>query len=142
MHASGFRCDPTGHADKDHPREGGRVSRGGSGGAGYDNPSIARRRMKHSRPAFRSENQSGQKHLDHEQMRAIKFLLLLATLLAAATDSLSSTAIAREPGVIAVGEARDQIKQTPIEKRPYRPLHIYGNAVRRRQSRGGSSAQR
>ncbi|MEI8228696.1 MAG: hypothetical protein WCH77_10605 [Planctomycetota bacterium] len=37
---------------------------------------------------------------------------------------------------------RDQIKQTPIEKRPYRPLHIYGNAVRRRQSRGGSSAQR
>ena len=75
-------------------------------------------------------------------MRAIKFLLLLATLLAAATDSLSSTAIAREPGVIAVGEARDQIKQTPIEKRPYRPLHIYGNAVRRRQSRGGSSAHR
>jgi hypothetical protein len=75
-------------------------------------------------------------------MRAIKFLLLFATLLAAATDGLSSTAIAREPGVIAVGEARDQIKQTPIEKRPYRPLHIYGNAVRRRQSRGGSSAQR
>ncbi len=45
-----------------------------------------------------------------------------------------------EPGwsfrVIATGEFRDQIKSTPIELRPYRPFHFYGNAVRRRYYRG------
>ena len=73
-------------------------------------------------------------------MRAITFVLLTAALFATAADGRSSTALAREPGVIALGETRDQIKQTPIEKRPYRPLHIYGNAVRRRHSRSASSA--
>jgi hypothetical protein len=45
-----------------------------------------------------------------------------------------------EPGwslrVIATGSFRDKIRSTPIEKRPYRPLHVYGNSVRRRHYRG------
>lgn len=47
---------------------------------------------------------------------------------------------AKEPGwtnqVIAVGPLREEIESLPIEKRPYRPLHFYGNTVRRRHYRG------
>ncbi|TWU42400.1 hypothetical protein [Novipirellula artificiosorum] len=47
---------------------------------------------------------------------------------------------AAEPGwspvVVATGSYRQQIQSTPIEYRPYRPLHFYGNAVRRRYYRG------
>ena len=45
-----------------------------------------------------------------------------------------------EPGwigvVIARGELRDQIESTPMVDRPYRPLHFYGNTVRRSYYRG------
>ncbi len=48
--------------------------------------------------------------------------------------------IAQQPGwspnVIATGKERDQIRATPIEQRPYRPLHFYGNTVRRIHYRG------
>jgi hypothetical protein len=47
---------------------------------------------------------------------------------------------AAEPGwsavVVATGPYRRKLQATPIEKRPYRPLHFYGNAVRRRYHRG------
>jgi hypothetical protein len=47
---------------------------------------------------------------------------------------------AREPGwknqVITVGPLREELESLPIEKRPYRPLHFYGNTVRRRYHRG------
>jgi hypothetical protein len=47
---------------------------------------------------------------------------------------------AAEPGwspvIIATGAYREQIRSTPIELRPYRPLHIYGNTVRRIHYRG------
>ena len=35
------------------------------------------------------------------------------------------------PYVIARPQDRAKIRSTPIEKRPYRPLHFYGNTVRR-----------
>lgn len=41
-----------------------------------------------------------------------------------------------DPRIITFGAERDQLKSIPIEQRPYRPLHVYGNAVRRRTSRG------
>ena len=45
-----------------------------------------------------------------------------------------------EPGwlgvVIARGDLREQIEATPILDRPYRPLHVYGNTVRRNYYRG------
>ena len=50
------------------------------------------------------------------------------------------TASAQEPSyrgpVIARGETREQIEATPILQRPYRPMHFYGNTVRRRHYRG------
>ena len=51
-----------------------------------------------------------------------------------------SSAAAQEPGwwgvVIAPESIRPQIQSTPIINRPYRPLHFYGNTVRRRHYRG------
>ncbi len=45
-----------------------------------------------------------------------------------------------EPGwmsvVVATGDLQKQIEATPIEKRPYRPFHFYGNTVRRMHYRG------
>lgn len=43
-----------------------------------------------------------------------------------------------DPRVITFGESREKIKATPIEKRPNRPLHVYGNSVRRRHTRSAS----
>jgi hypothetical protein len=43
-----------------------------------------------------------------------------------------------DPRVVTFGESREKIKATPIEKRPNRPLHVYGNSVRRRHSRSAS----
>lgn len=43
-----------------------------------------------------------------------------------------------DPRVITFGESREKIKSTPIEKRPNRPLHVYGNSVRRRHTRSAS----
>lgn len=40
------------------------------------------------------------------------------------------------PVVFARGELREQIDAIPIELRPYRPLHFYGNTVRRLHYRG------
>jgi hypothetical protein len=40
------------------------------------------------------------------------------------------------PVIIATGAYREQIRATPIELRPYRPFHIYGNTVRRIHYRG------
>jgi hypothetical protein len=42
--------------------------------------------------------------------------------------------------VIAFGETRETIKSTPITQRPYRPLHVYGNSVRRRHQRTAASS--
>jgi hypothetical protein len=46
----------------------------------------------------------------------------------------------REPGwarpTFARPEQQAAIEATPIELRPYRPLHFYGNTVRRRYYRG------
>lgn len=43
-----------------------------------------------------------------------------------------------DPRVVTFGETREKIKATPIEKRPNRPLHVYGNSVRRRHTRSAS----
>lgn len=47
---------------------------------------------------------------------------------------------AREPGwsgvIVARGSYRQRLLSTPIEHRPYRPLHFYGNMRRRQYYRG------
>ena len=67
--------------------------------------------------------------------------LLFAALMAAAVvpeTTLAASKTKFDPRVVTVGPAREQIKSTPITQRPYRPLHVYGNTVRRRHSRGSS----
>ncbi|MDA8743784.1 hypothetical protein N9N28_04025 [Rubripirellula amarantea] len=71
------------------------------------------------------------------------------TLIAAClvTSALLPTSVtAQQPGwspvIVATGEYRDQIKSMPIEQRPYRPLHFYGNTVRRNYYRGTDASQR
>ncbi|MHB0955175.1 MAG: hypothetical protein ACYC6N_28000 [Pirellulaceae bacterium] len=52
----------------------------------------------------------------------------------------AATSFAKEPGwsgpIIARGAQREQIESMDILDRPYRPLHFYGNAVRRQHYRG------
>ena len=54
----------------------------------------------------------------------------------------SSAEAAQEPGwkgtIVARGELRQEIESTPILERPYRPLHVYGNTVRREYYRGAA----
>ena len=45
------------------------------------------------------------------------------------------------PYVIARPQDRAKIRSTPIEKRPYRPLHFYGNTVRRNHYGANPAAQ-
>lgn len=43
------------------------------------------------------------------------------------------------PRVIARGADREIIKATPIHHRPNRPLHFYGNTIRRNYFRGNTA---
>ena len=62
-------------------------------------------------------------------------VLVVCLGIAAGCDGLPSLASGFDPRVITFGESREKIKATPIEKRPNRPLHVYGNTVRRRAHR-------
>lgn len=70
----------------------------------------------------------------------IKAVLASGLGLAAILSSLSGSCGAAEPGwsprIVTFGEQREQIKSTPIVQRDYRPLHFYGNTVRRAYYRG------
>ncbi|MDA1051603.1 MAG: hypothetical protein O3C40_14130 [Planctomycetota bacterium] len=61
-------------------------------------------------------------------------LLLLAVALTTASLLPVEAASASGP-VIARGAQREAIKSEHILNRPYRPLHFYGNTVRRRHTR-------
>lgn len=67
---------------------------------------------------------------------------LVVSIVMAATTVIVSGRVggATEPGwspiVLPTGEYREQVKSLPIEQRPYRPLHFYGNTVRRNFYRG------
>lgn len=39
-------------------------------------------------------------------------------------------------GIIKTGDERDALRSVPVTDRPYRPLHFYGNTVRRLHYRG------
>jgi len=63
-----------------------------------------------------------------------------AMLVLASSAHAASTGF--DPRIIAFGEAREQIKSTPMLDRPYRPLHVYGNTARRRHNRGAQQLGR
>jgi len=66
-------------------------------------------------------------------------MMIVSLGLASATQT-NRGANAAQPGwspvIVATGSYRRQIQSTPIELRPYRPLHFYGNTVRRRYYQG------
>lgn len=73
-------------------------------------------------------------------MRTILFAALMAA--AVIPDSVFGASQAGfDPRIVTFGPARQEIKSTPITQRPNRPLHVYGNSVRRRQSRGGNASR-
>ena len=81
--------------------------------------------------------------LELPSMRATKRFLLLVTILSLPFEATAPLAEAAntgfDPRIIMFGEAREQIQNTPIDQRPYRPLHVYGNSVRRRNTRASSA---
>jgi hypothetical protein len=67
--------------------------------------------------------------------RNILALLIVIGIWAGWSSATAQAASGRGP-VIATGAQRQQIAATPILQRPYRPLHFYGNTVRRRHYSG------
>src|SRR5690606_16942948 len=81
------------------------------------------------------------RRLVNQQNRTMKWMRFLAAITVVIAIAASRQhAAAAEPGwtnqVIARGALRQTIRATPIEQRPYRPLHIYGNTIRRIHHRG------
>jgi hypothetical protein len=70
-------------------------------------------------------------------MRTVALAALLAAVVAPAPVDAAGTGF--DPRVVTFGDSRDQIKSTPITQRPNRPLHVYGNSVRRRHHRSGAA---
>jgi hypothetical protein len=70
-------------------------------------------------------------------MRTIIFAALTAAAVFPCPSAAAAAGNGFDPRIVTFGSAREQIKSTPIEQRPYRPLHVYGNTVRRRHARGG-----
>ncbi len=73
-------------------------------------------------------------------MKKLIYLLISAAVLTFHVGSASGAETGWSPVIIATGAYRQQIKSTPIEHRPNRPLHIYGNAVRRNHYRSTRSS--
>ena len=66
---------------------------------------------------------------------AVTRVVIAATLVAGLVDLGPVSAKDFDPRVITFGDTREQIKSTPVTDRPNRPLHVYGNTVRRRADR-------
>lgn len=69
--------------------------------------------------------------------------LLLGLVVLVSRSVVAQTPSRRAPGepswssgIVRVGEEREAIKSLPVTERPYRPLHFYGNTVRRLHYRG------
>ncbi|GAA5507175.1 hypothetical protein [Novipirellula caenicola] len=73
-------------------------------------------------------------------MKNVLGAVLVFTLFLAVWGVDGVTTQAAEPGwspiIIPTGAYRQEIKSMPIEQRPYRPGHFYGNTVRRLHYRG------
>jgi hypothetical protein len=65
---------------------------------------------------------------------AVRYAAILVFVLAVFCGSSGKIGGAAEPGwspvVIATGAYREYLHSLPIEQRPYRPLHFYGNTIR------------
>jgi len=71
-------------------------------------------------------------------MRTFMIVAVTATALVPVSPAVASGK-GFDPRIVTFGASREQIKNTPMLERPYRPLHVYGNTARRRHSRATSS---
>ncbi len=73
-------------------------------------------------------------------MHKIIFKLSVAAVAIVIVLGAAKIGTAQEPGwdsrVIVPREERSALQATPIEQRPYRPLHFYGNTIRRNYYHG------
>ena len=78
-------------------------------------------------------------NFEHQE-RQMKAKLVLCLGFGVASLAAIERAAAQEPEwtprVLKVGEDRESTNATDITQRPYRPLHFYGNTVRRMHYRG------
>jgi hypothetical protein len=74
-----------------------------------------------------------------EIMRGVSFIVILGVGFWFPHRLSEGAGTGYDPRVITFGESRAQIKSLPITARPNRPLHVYGNTVRRRHHRGDTS---
>lgn len=65
---------------------------------------------------------------------------VMFTLTLVAVQSAESAQPRWSPNIIVTGQAREQLRSLPIEQRPNRPLHLYGNTVRRMHHRSTAAA--
>jgi hypothetical protein len=73
-------------------------------------------------------------------MRTIALAALMAAAVVPAPVEAAGTAF--DPRIVTFGDSRDELKSTPIAQRPNRPLHVYGNSVRRRHHRSVATTAR
>lgn len=73
-------------------------------------------------------------------MRTIALAALLAAAVVPAPVEAAGTGF--DPRIITFGESRNQIQSIPVTQRPNRPLHVYGNTVRRRHHRSVAAPAR
>jgi hypothetical protein len=74
-------------------------------------------------------------------MRSAPLLIILGALLVTGPTA-GGAGNGFDPRPIVVGQARQEIKRLPIEQRPNRPLHVYGNSVRRQHHRATTRPSR
>ena len=66
-------------------------------------------------------------------MRTLALLTILSTSLGGVPVVAASGGF--DPRIVVFGDERERIQNTPIEQRPNRPLHFYGNRIRRQNTR-------
>jgi len=69
-------------------------------------------------------------------LRAVLMFTLLLVVLGLDVQTTKAAEPGWSPIIIPTGAYRQEIKSMPIEQRPYRPGHFYGNTVRRMHYRG------
>lgn len=69
-------------------------------------------------------------------VRVFVAALTVAVAFSFVAETQAAPPTGRDNTIILRGQERAIVKSMPIEKRPMRPLHVYGNTIRRMEYRG------
>ena len=92
--------------------------------------SLVNQRLDRGMPCFLRAGSSPSRPVP---MRTLVLLTVLSTSLGGVPAVAANTGF--DPRIVVFGDERERIQNTPIEQRPNRPLHFYGNSIRRRNTR-------